>query len=380
MKKSLLTILAVVLTLFSCSVSQKTVAQKSINLDNTAIQKSMIKALEWQEAHPIFAIHPTDWTNGAYYTGVARAHKTTKNMMYMAALKNQAVWNNWQTYKRIYHADDVAISYSYLYVAMNESRRNFADLEPTKKFLDEHLYEDNRWKEGKDKSHEDKTILWWWCDALFMAPPVINLYAKQTKEPKYLDAMHKYYMEAYDRLFDKEENLFARDMRFIWKGDGKNKKEPNGKKVFWSRGNGWVIGGLALLLEDMPKNYKHRGFYVNLYKKMAARILEIQPEDGLWRTSLLSPESYDHGEVSGSGFYTFALAWGVNNGVLDSNTYTPSIKKAWKALEACQHKDGRVGWVQNIGAFPEPASEDSWQNFGTGAFLMAGSEVLKLKN
>ncbi|WP_296635298.1 glycoside hydrolase family 88 protein [Polaribacter sp.] len=380
MKKSLLTILAVVLILFSCSVTQKTVAQKSINLDNTAIQKSMIKALEWQEAHPIFAIHPTDWTNGAYYTGVARAHKTTKNMMYMAALKNQAVWNNWQTYKRIYHADDVAISYSYLYVAMNESRRNFADLEPTKKFLDEHLYEDNRWKEGKDKSHEDKTILWWWCDALFMAPPVINLYAKQTKEPKYLDAMHKYYMEAYDRLFDKEENLFARDMRFIWKGDGKNKKEPNGKKVFWSRGNGWVIGGLALLLEDMPKNYKHRGFYVNLYKKMAARILEIQPEDGLWRTSLLSPESYDHGEVSGSGFYTFALAWGVNNGVLDSKTYTPAIKKAWKGLLACQHEDGRVGWVQNIGAFPEPASKDSWQNFGTGAFLMAGSEVLKLKN
>ncbi|MEN8880621.1 MAG: glycoside hydrolase family 88 protein [Polaribacter sp.] len=379
MNKSLFTLLAVVLTLFNCSVSQDTVAQKSSDLDNTAIEKSMIKALEWQEAHPIFAIHPTDWTAGAYYTGVARAHHATKNMMYMAALKNQAVRNNWQTYKRIYHADDVAISYSYLYVAMNESRRNFADLEPTKKFLDEHLYQDNRWKEGKDKSHEDKTILWWWCDALFMAPPVINLYAKQTKEPKYLDAMHKYYMEAYDRLFDKEENLFARDMRFIWKGDGKNKKEPNGKKVFWSRGNGWVIGGLALLLEDMPKNYKHRGFYVNLYKKMAARILEIQPEDGLWRTSLLSPESYDHGEVSGSGFYTFALAWGVNNGVLDSKTYTPAIKKAWKGLLACQHEDGRVGWVQNIGAFPEPASKDSWQNFGTGAFLLAGSEVLKLK-
>ena len=291
MKKSLFTLLTVVLTLFSCCISQDTVAQKSSGLDNTAIEKSMIKALEWQEAHPIFAIHPTDWTAGAYYTGVARAHHTTKNMMYMAALKNQAVWNNWQTYKRIYHADDVAISYSYLYLAMNENRRNFADLEPTKKFLDEHLYEDNRWKEGKDKSHEDKTILWWWCDALFMAPPVINLYAKHTKEPKYLDAMHKYYMEAYDRLFDKEENLFARDMRFIWKGDVKDKKESNGEKVFWSRGNGWVIGGLALLLEDMPKNYKHRGFYVNLYKKMAARILEIQPEDGLWRTSLLSPES-----------------------------------------------------------------------------------------
>jgi len=378
MNKSILSLLAVVLTLFSCSVSQNTVAQKSIDLDNEAIQKSMIKALEWQEAHPIFAIHPTDWTAGAYYTGVARAHKTTKNMMYMAALKNQAVSNNWETYIRLHHADDVAISYSYLYVARNEKRRNFADLEPTKKFLDTHLFEDNNWKSGKDKSKEAKTILWWWCDALFMAPPVVNLYAKHTKQPKYLEAMHKYYMEAYNRLYDKEENLFARDMRFVWQGKDSDRKEPNGKKVFWSRGNGWVLGGLALLLDDMPKDYEHRGFYVNLYKEMAAKILKIQPEDGLWRTSLLSPESYNHGEVSGSGFYTFALAWGINNGLLDKK-HTPAVKKAWKGLAACQHEDGRVGWVQNIGAFPEPASADSWQNFGTGAYLLAGSEVLKLK-
>ena len=379
MNKSIFTILAVALTLFSCSVSQNTVAQKSLDLDNTAIQKSMIKALEWQEAHPIFAIHPTDWTAGAYYTGVARAHKTTKNMMYMAALKNQAVSNNWQTYKRLHHADDVAISYSYLYISKAERRRNFVDLEPTKKFLDAHLYEDDAWKSGKNPGKEGKTILWWWCDALFMAPPVLNLYAKYTKQPKYLDDMHKFYMQTYNQLYDKEENLFARDMRFVWQGNDKDNKEPNGKKIFWSRGNGWVFGGLALILEDMPKDYEHRDFYVNLYKEMAEKLLAIQSEDGLWRTSLLSPESYNHGEVSGSGFHTFALAWGINNGLVDKK-HTSAVKKAWKGLAACQHKDGRVGWVQNIGASPEPASADSWQNFGTGAFLMAGSEILKLKN
>ena len=375
MTKRILTLLAIVF-LYSCSTTQKVAKPDSI--EKSEIKAAMIKALEWQEAHPIFAIHPTDWTNGAYYTGVARAHHTTRNMMYMAALKNQAVANNWQPFNRLYHADDVAISYSYLYVAENEKRRNFADLAPTKNFLDAHLYEDNNWKAGTNKSKEDKTILWWWCDALFMAPPVINLYAKQTKQPKYLDDMHKYYMEAYNRLYDKEENLFARDMRFVWQGNDEDRKEPNGKKVFWSRGNGWVICGLALLLEDMPEDYEHRDFYVNLYKEMASKILEIQPEDGLWRTSLLSPESYNHGEVSGSGFYTFAITWGINNGLIDKK-HTPAVKKAWKALAACQHEDGRVGWVQNIGAFPEPASADSWQNFGTGAFLLAGSEILKLK-
>lgn len=378
MNKSILTILAVALTLFSCSVSQNTVAQESSDLDKTVIQKSMIKALEWQETHPIFAIHPTDWTNGAYYTGVARAHKTTKNMMYMAALKNQAVHNNWNTFTRLHHADDVAISYSYLYIDINDKRKNFVDLEPTKTFLDAHLYEDDAWKQGKRQNEMGQNILWWWCDALFMAPPVINLYAKHTNQPKYLDDMHKYYMETYNRLYDKEENLFARDLRYVWKGNGKDSKESNGKKIFWSRGNGWVFGGLALILDDMPKEYKHRDFYVSLYKEMATKILEIQPEDGLWRTSLLSPESYNHGEVSGSGFHTFALAWGINNGLLDKK-HISAVKKAWKALAVCQQEDGRVGWVQNIGASPEPASVDSYQNFGTGAFLMAGSEILKLE-
>ena len=375
MKKSVLTIIAVV-TLFNCSVAQK--ASVPNYIDKSDIKASMIKALEWQEAHPIIALAPTDWTNGAYYTGVVRAHKATRDMMYMAALKNQGYWNNWNTFNRLHHADDVAISYSYLYVDMTDGRKNFVDLEPTKEFLDAHLYEEDNWKSGTDKSDMGKTILWWWCDALFMAPPVLNLYAKHTNQPKYLDEMHKFYMETYDQLYDEEEQLFARDMRFVWTGSEKDSKEANGKKVFWSRGNGWVIAGLALILDDMPTDYKHRPFYEKLYKEMAAKMLAIQPEDGLWRTSLLSPESYNHGEVSGSGFHTFALAWGINNGLLDK-TYTPAVKKAWSAIAKCQHEDGRVGWVQNIGAFPEPASADSWQNFGTGAFLMAGSEVLKLE-
>jgi len=72
--------------------------------------------------------------------------------------------------------------------------------------------------------------------------------------------------------------------------------------------------------------------------------------------SLLDPDAFDHGEVSGSGFFTYAMAWGVNNGLLDKGEYTPAIMKAWKGLAACQQESGKVGWVQNIGASPEPAN------------------------
>lgn len=364
------------LLLLSLFFVQPSNAQEA--MDKSKTEDAMIRALEWQEAHPIFAVAPTDWTNGAYQVGIARAHKTTQNQIFLAALKNTGYRNQWNTYDRYYHADDVAVSYGYLYLEMNDTRKNYVNLGPTDKFIQKHLYESNKWRDGTDID-ESKSILWWWCDALFMAPPMLTIYSNHTGDQKYLDTMHKYYMETYNLLYNKEEHLFARDTRYQWKGNADDLKEENGKKIFWSRGNGWVLGGLALILDDMPKDYKHRDFYLKLYKEMAAKIKSLQQEDGLWRTSLLSPESFDHGEVSGSGFYTFALAWGVNNGILDKAEYTPVVTKAWVALEKCQHKNGMVGWVQNIGADPQPASVDSWQNFGTGAFLLAGSEILKLK-
>jgi rhamnogalacturonyl hydrolase YesR len=356
------------------SISCKTSRNISVN-DNSDIKSAMSKALAWQEANPIFSKAPTDWTNGAYYTCVMKAHQATKDPVYYDALVNMATKNEWKTYTRLFHADDVVISNAYLYLKQLGEKK--ADLSATDKFIQAHLFEDQDWKKGK--GNKEQVILWWWCDALFMTPPVITKYAAMKNDPKFLDEMHKYYMESYQLLFDEKENLFYRDNRFLQRGMPEDRKEPNGKKIFWSRGNGWVIAGLALLLEDMPKDYKHRPFYEELYRKLAKRVLELQPSDGLWRVSLLNPESFAHGEVSGTGFFAYALAWGINNGYLDAPTYKPAVMKAWKSMVECQQESGKVGWVQNIGYDPKPADKDSWQNFGTGAFLIAGSEILKLK-
>lgn len=362
--------LSLLLLLFLASCAS---APKGSTPEN--IETAMLKALAWQEANPIYAKDPTDWTNGAYYTGVARAYESTNNPVFLQAIEDMGNRTEWKTWERYYHADDVAISYSYL--VLDEQKPGIVDKEPTAKWIEDHLYKSHEWKEGTRT--DDKIINWWWCDALFMAPPVLVKWSNLKNDRRYLQQMHKYYLETYELLYDQEEHLFARDNRFLWTGSPDDRKGGNGKKIFWSRGNGWVLGGLALMLEDMPKNFEHYNWYLELYKEMCAKIVEIQPADGLWRVSLLEPEAYDHGETSGSGFYTFALAWGINNGVLDGKTYLPAVRKAWKALEGVQQADGKVGWVQNIGFDPKPASVDSWQNFGTGAFLMAGSEVRKLK-
>lgn len=339
------------------------------------IENAMVAAMRWQEANPRQAKAPTDWTNGAYYTGVARAHEATGNPAFLQALQDMGQRNDWQTWERFYHADDLAISYAYLY--LNDLDVAGVDLQPTATFIEDHLHKPHEWRSGLPD--QDQRTLWWWCDALFMAPPVLTLYAEQQNDNTYLDEMHRYYRQSYDLLYDQEEKLFARDVRYLWRGEPTDRKEANGNKIFWSRGNGWVLGGLALILDAMPKNYQHRPFYESLFREMAARVKDLQPADGLWRTSLLAPESYPHGEVSGSGFYTFALAWGINNGLLPAAEYRPAVLRAWQALAASQHENGMIGWVQPIGSQPEPAGRDTWQNYGTGAFLLAGAEVLKLR-
>ena len=186
-------------------------------------------------------------------------------------------------------------------------------------------------------------------------------------------------METYNRLWNNEEKLYARDASFLINEKGEGKREANGKKIFWSRGNGWVVGGLVRLLKELPKTHPKREFYLTQYKQMIERVATLQQTDGLWRSSLLDPDSYPGGEASGSGFYIYAMAWGINNKVLDRKKYLPLAKKGWTALNSLVHADGKVGWTQPIGADPRRNfNADSWEVYGAGAFLLAGSEVVKL--
>ena len=194
---------------------------------------------------------------------------------------------------------------------------------------------------------EKKTITWWWCDALFMAPPAFVKLGAALKDQSYFTLTDSLYKETYNLLYCREDHLFYRDNSYF------AKREKNGHKIFWSRGNGWVMGGLALVLSELPKNYKKRPFYEQLFKEMAKKIASIQQNDGLWRASLLDPDSYPGGEASGSGFYTYSLAWGINNGLLNKSEYLPVVKKGWLGLCSLVQSDGRVGWVQQIGADPQ---------------------------
>ena len=203
-----------------------------------------------------------------------------------------------------------------------------------------------------------------WCDALFMSPPAFAMAFRATGDRRYLDFMNKMWWKTTDYLYDKNEHLYYRDSHFF------------GKKTFWSRGNAWVLAGLARVLENMPADYPDRPRYETLFREMAAKIATLQQPDGYWRTSLLDPRSLPLPETSGTAFYVYALTWGVDHQLLDRKAYEPVIRRGWTALVRAMHPDGMLGWVQRIGDQPGETSASGTEVYAVGALLLAGTELV----
>lgn len=368
MNKLLSTLIAIVI------LGGSTFAQKAGNeklFKDSYIKKTMKKALDWQLENPKHELY--DWTNGAFYAGVFAAYKTTGSKKIWNAMYEMGEANQWKPGPRLQHADDHVICQTYIDMYRVSGEKKM--IEPFIKTMDEFI-------ETPYKPEGIRKVTWWWCDALFMGPAAFIKLGMTLDDDKYLKLNDKLFKECYDLLYDKEESLYSRDMKYKWnEPEIEVIKEANGKKIFWSRGNGWVMGGLARIISELPKDYPTRDFYIQNFKEMAEKVITLQQEDGLWRASLLDPASYPGGEASGTGFYCYAMAWGINNGILDKATYLPVVEKAWVALNGLIQPDGHVGWCQPIGADPKKNFEaNSWEVYGTGAFLLAGSEVIKLKN
>jgi rhamnogalacturonyl hydrolase YesR len=345
-------------------------AQRNPIFKASNIKSTMIKVAGWQFVHANGKPEYT-WTNAAFYTGVFAAYETTKSDLLLDSLNAISKRNNWLPGKRYDHADDIAITQTYidLYRINKDELMLKASIDSIKKM--------SLVPGGEIMRHG---INWWWCDALFMAPPTLAKLSKTFSDPSYLVLSDTLFMQCYRLLYNKEEKLFARDASYLQDANGNGKKESNGKKVFWSRGNGWVMAGLVRLLQEMPSDYPTRNFYETLFKDMSERLVSLQQEDGLWRTSLLDPAAYAGGEGSGTGFNCYALAWGINNKILDKKKFLPAVKSAWVGLNTLLTSEGKVGWVQPIGADPKRNfNSESWESYGAGAFLLAGSEVIKLK-
>jgi unsaturated rhamnogalacturonyl hydrolase len=326
-------------------------------LTHKEIRRTMKIVADWQIKQSAAKANQ-DWTYAPLYLGLLATSKTTGDAKYhdfVLASSQSFQWKLWAD--RPFHADDEAIGQTY--ESLYEEHPDPVRIADTKATFDNLL-------KRPDDPNKD---LWWWCDALFMAPAGLARMSAITGNHAYIDKMNHEWDLTREHLYDPAEHLYSRDSSFL------QRKEANGKKLFWSRGNAWVLAGTVNVLRVLPKNDPSRQKYVSLYLEMSRRIAGLQQPDGLWRAGLLNETAYPLPEISGSAFFTYAMTWGINEGILDRATYGPIVERAWSGMIKHIYADGRLGSIQPIGASPDTFSPQSSYVYGVGAFLLAGSEL-----
>ena len=318
------------------------------------------------------AVPEKGWIRGVFYIGVMAAYRITQDKKY---LEKAMLWggkNDWQLGPRTKHADDQVVGQTYADLFLIKKDTSMVgDLINT---FDNMIANPTPgkvlgWSKNKN---------WSWCDALFMAPPAMAKIADATSDPKYNYLMNTMWWETYEHLYSKTDSLFYRDDRYKIHGDKTGPLTANGQKIFWGRGNGWVLAGLARTIEALPLDYPTRPAFEKVFIEMAIKIASLQGEDGLWRSSLLDSEEFPAPETSSSGFFCFALAWGINHKLLNKETFLPVVESAWSGLNWALQSNGKLGYVQQVGHDPRKVGKDDSMEYGSAAYLLASEQVLIL--
>ncbi len=368
------------LILFFCSIFWQTYAQ-SLPSKNRVVSNLQLANKyfmdKWPDAGKTIITNKerqsTIWTRSVYYEGLMALYSIDPQKIYYDYAVQWGEKHNWQLAwgTNIRHADNQCAGQTFI---------DLYKIDP----------QPQRIKEIKASIdlmvHSDKKDDWSWVDAIQMSMPVFTKLGVLYKDSAYFNKMYELYSFAKNNhgengLYNKVEHLWWRDKDFV-----PPYKEPNGKYCYWSRGNGWVIAALARTLEELPVNDAHYKEYLQDFKDMSEAILPLQREDGFWNVSLQDPTHFEGKETSGTALFVYGFAWGINHGILNKNKYLPAIAKAWDGMTRfALHTNGALGYVQGTGKEPkdgQPVGFDHYPDFedyGLGAFLLAGSEIYKIK-
>ncbi len=317
---------------------------------NPSVLAMMRKVADWQLGQG--GVNGIDWIHGAMWTGILATYQATGDAKYLTAVKTWGQASNWSLAGGITtNADNQCAAQTYFDAyLLAPGAANMRQVTGAKPSFDAMLTSGNAG--------------WTWEDALFMSPPGLTRLGVIENDPRYFQLLDSNWARAYASLFNAADGLSCRD--------------PNCNGVYWARGNGWVIAALARVLEYLPATEAKRPTYEAQFKTMAAVLKKWQGTDGLWRSDITHPARFANPESSGTGFMTFAIAWGINSGLLDRATYLTVAQKGWQGLVTTVAPSGMVGYVQAVGGAPGPAGPGNTAEYGTGAFLLAGSEVARL--
>jgi rhamnogalacturonyl hydrolase YesR len=373
-------LLAIVAIIGGCTSSKKAQTSSGSNEVLSVMQQTNKYFMDkWPDAGKTIFTNierPSNiWTRAVYYEGLMALYTIDKKQQYYDYALQWGQKHNWglRGGLKTRNADNQCCAQTYIDLYLLDKREHPGWISEIKASVDSMMI-------------TSKVDDWNWIDAIQMAMPVFVRLGNLYNDTSYFRRMYEMYAFAKYKhggngLYNPVDKLWWRDKDFV-----PPYKEPNGKNCYWSRGNGWVVAALVRILSALPKNDLHFGEYMQDYKDMLAALLPIQREDGFWNVSLHDPDHFGGKELSGTALFVYGMAWGINNNIIDRNTYLPVVQKAWNALvKECVHSDGALGYVQGTGKEPkdgQPVAYDHYPDFedyGLGCFLLAGSEVYLLK-
>jgi unsaturated rhamnogalacturonyl hydrolase len=369
-------------TLLSCTLwvsqtqaQEMTRAQIITEAEKTAL--AHFDQMKWDFRH-------RSWKHGTFWAGVTDLSKVSNNPKIHEAIKKFSESGGVRIGVGVLerhdkndplHADDACVGQTFLdYYVKTKNSEVLADTKRQVDAVTEYILSD----EAADKAAHFKELgtheglTWSWIDALFMAAPLHARFSVVSGDPKYLQSAIVEWKRVSDNLYDKEEHLYYRDKNFL------TKKSRNGKKVFWSRGNGWVMAAFAHILPYIPEDHPDRPWFIAQFTEMATKLASIQQPNGTWSPSMIDYDHFPYSEMSATAFNCFAMAWGINNKILDEKLFLPVVEKSWAALLAARTEEGFLGYIQGVGAEPASVKSTNWDTYGNGGFLMAATELSKM--
>ena len=318
------------------------------------------------------------WTRAYYYEGLMDLWEIDPQQEY---LDYALLWANKHNFeirgtengKVTRNADNHCAGQTYMYLYQLDPNKPEHYIASTRKTLDLMMA-------------TDKLDDWDWIDAVQMAMPAFAMMGNITGDSKYYDRAYDMYMYTKNQIgdngmFNPKDNLWWRDADF-----DPPYTEPNGEDCYWARGNGWIVVAMVRMLELLPADEPHRKEYETMLVSMCKSLKDLQRKDGYWNVSLHDPNNFGGKELTGTSMFIYGMAYGVNSGLLSAKEYKPVINKAWNSMvKHSVHSNGFLGFVQGSGKEPKEAQPVTYtkvpdfEDYGLGAFLMAGTEIYKMK-
>lgn len=177
-----------------------------------------------------------------------------------------------------------------------------------------------------------------WVDSLMMFSVFPAMYGRAEEQPDLVDFAARQPRLYAQRLLDPDVNL--------WHHSYWVKAARPYPRVFWARGNGWVVASLPMILDQLPLDHPERPGVLDLLARTSRALLELQRKDGTWPTILpagrrsSSPQGYR--ELSATALISAGWLHAVREGYLPEGFHEPAEWALAAVSSAVRRHHGRL--------------------------------------